>query len=252
MQAGPRSRNAPGHAGERNPSVDRPGRTYHDSRNRPDTRAVRMLAFGAAGTAFGASPTIRRGRSPSSSSVAAGSQADQFARLIADPLQQKARQAGGDREPAGRRPGHRHQRRGQGRARRLHAGARQSVRPHHLAAASRPGALQHAAGFRADRAHAVGPIGAGGRSQAADPQRRRADRLRQGQSRQAQLRLARRGLVHPRLDRTVQGHHRHRHGARAVQRRRTARGRLPVRPGAGGDLRPGQHPASTSRPARRA
>jgi tripartite-type tricarboxylate transporter receptor subunit TctC len=47
-------------------------------------------------------------------------------------------------------------------------------------------------------------------------------------------------FLHARLDGDVQRHYRHRHGAHPVQRRRSADGRLPVRTGAGRDLRSGQ------------
>ena len=183
--------------------------------------------------------------------VAPGSQADQFARMIAEPLQQKlGKPVVVENKPGG----------GQVigtalcckvRSRRLHPDPRQPLRPHHLAATARSAALQHAeATSRRLRSPTRAP-----RCWSSIPSCRshhgRADRLRQGQSRQAELRLAWRRLVHARHDRNVQGHHRDRHGARAVRGGGPLDGRLPS-----GQVQVVISTSSaavrTSRPARRA
>ena len=76
-----------------------------------------------------------------------------------------------------------------------------------------------AQGFRSGRARGHGPVRAGGASVGAGEDRRRADRLRQGKSRQAQLRLVRHRHAAASRGRIVQVDGRRRHRACALTAR---------------------------------
>ena len=94
-----------------------------------------------------------------------------------------------DRQPAGRRRQHR----GRGRrpcgARRLHAAQRQQQHPRHQRGALPEDQLRPAGGLRADRPDRLAGQYPGGESGGAGAHDGRADRARQGQSRQDQFRL---------------------------------------------------------------
>ena len=122
----------------------------------------------------------------------------------------KARQDGRGREPAGRRPADRRRRGRQGRARRPHAADGDELGDGRQSDALQEDRLRSGEGFRADRDGGASAVHPAGQSGAAGQQRRRADRLRQGQPGQAQLRLGRHRRIASSLRRAVQQPHRHR------------------------------------------
>ncbi len=161
-----------------------------------------------------------------------GGSADITARLTGQWLIGAARSAGGDREPAGRRYQPRHR---SGRARgagRLHAAAGRAGQRDQRHAL-RQAQLQFPAGHRAGRRHHPLCQRGGGEPVAADQDDSGTDRLRQGQSRQAQHGVLRQRLDHSHVGRAVQDADRHQHGARAVSRRRAGADRPDGRAGAG-------------------
>ena len=142
-----------------------------------------------------------------------------------------ARPAVRDREPAGRRHHHRHRICRARRARRLHAIVGDVVVCHQRHAL-RQAQLQFHPRHRAGRQHRFPAAGGRGQSGAAGQNHPGADRLRQGQSRQDQLRHRRGRLVATRGRRAVQLHGRHRPRPCALSRRVARRERCDQRPGA--------------------
>ena len=101
----------------------------------------------------------------------------------------RARPAGGGGEPAGRVRHHRAPDRRARRAGRLHVPVHQHLGPRHQSGDVQDAALRSGEGLHAGRhGGRLRPADAVGQRRAAGEDRRRADRLRQGQSRQAVLR----------------------------------------------------------------
>ena len=136
------------------------------------------------------------------------------------------------RQPRWRRRHHRRQGRRRRRAGRLHADVRQHRDLRGRTRGLRQHRLRPDQEFRADRAVLGQHQSAGRRSEAAGAIGRRADRPRQGQPRQDQLRLARlrHAAAHDRRD--VQAARRRRHRARALQGHRRGADRHHGGPGA--------------------
>ena len=136
----------------------------------------------------------------------------------------RARAAGGDRQPAGRGRHRRRRGRGPGRARRLHAPDGQ-----HRAAGEplplRQALLRSAHRLRAGDDGQCRAAAAGRQSVGAGALRGGADRLRQGASRPAQLRLGRRRQHALPRHRTAEVDDGHRRGACALQGRCAGAGR---------------------------
>ena len=141
---------------------------------------------------------------------------DVLGRLIADKLSTHVGPAGDRREPPGRRRQYRRGRGGAGRARRLHAAFRRADARH-----QRDARAEHRVPsgdeLRADHAgrHGAGDFHGGERH--AVQVGERGDRLRQGQSRQAELRLGRHRHQRASGDGAVQRSDRREDAARALQ-----------------------------------
>ena len=159
-----------------------------------------------------------------------------------------AGQVGGGREPAGRRLGDRDRRRRQGLARRLHHGhGRQRIarhQRHHVQEA----ALRSGQGFHPDRTRRQDSLRARGHSVAAGAFGGGAGDLRQGQSRQAVVRIGRARLPASSLRRAAQEHDRHRDDPRALQGQRAGADRRDRRPRAAPVLR--HRPLAAADPGR--
>ena len=125
----------------------------------------------------------------------------------------------GRRQPAGRRRQHRRRPRRQGGARRLHGGDGRAVDPRGQPQPVREDALRRGQGLRADHAGRDHAERAGGQPVAAGQFGPRTHRLRQGQSRQARVRVGQQRQRRPPRRRALQGRHRHRPPARPVQGR---------------------------------
>ena len=142
--------------------------------------------------------------------------------------------AGADREPPRRE---RQCRRGRGRprrARRLHADDRHRRDDDVERASVQNHAVRSGEGFRADHQRRQQHHRARGACRPAGEVGRRADRLRQGQSGQAAVRLLGRGLAASSRRRAAEAQGRHRHRARALSRRQPVGerpGRRPYRHG---------------------
>jgi hypothetical protein len=143
----------------------------------------------------------------------------------------------------------RHRLRGQGRARRLHAGCRDDH--HHRLGASRlPEAALRPAGRPGARGHARHhPLRAGGVTGAAGAEHRRVHPLRQGQARHAQLRQHRQWHREPPGGRAVQAAHRRRDDAHSLPRRSAGADRPDGGPDPGAVRQPRRARAAGSRVA---
>ena len=135
-------------------------------------------------------------------------------------VDQGARPARGRRRPAGRRAHPRARPGGEIGARWLHARHGADRRARHHAPHRQEAALRHRARLPADRADHARPSSARGFAQTAGQVDPGADRLCQGQSRQADQRLVEQRLARPCRRRIVQIHDRHQDRARALSRRR--------------------------------
>ena len=136
---------------------------------------------------------------------------------------QGARAADRGREPAGRRRQYRLAPGRAQRARRLHDAAGVHRHHRHQSEPLRQSRLRPGQGPHADRLDRHQPRGAGGASVAAGENAQGADRLRQGQSRPAQLRLVGRRHRGPCRDRDAGGRRRHQGGAGSLQGHRSGR-----------------------------
>ena len=151
---------------------------------------------------------------------AAGSATDTVARILARRARRRARPDRRRRRPAGRRADPRHRSRRQVRARRLHHRHGADRRARHHPPHGGEAALRHRARLPADRADRARAPAARGVAEAAVQLGAGADRLRQGQSRQAPQRVVEQRLARPCRRRAVQVHDRHGDRARALQGRR--------------------------------
>ena len=145
--------------------------------------------------------------------------------------QRPAGPAGGGGEQGGRRQRDRHRLRGESRARRLHAADDHQQRDGDPAAhpAGRLAQLRPQ-GFQPDRPHRHPAEHPDREPQGARQLDRRVDRLREGAAWTTFIRFERRRNHHPSDRRIVQGAHRHRRRARALQDRRASRARRDGRP----------------------
>ena len=183
---------------------------------------------------------------------AAGGAVDAVARVLAHAARREPRPADRDRQPRRRRRHHRH---GRGRESRRPTATRCCSM--HSGLTYMPGLYRKlpfdpVEGFRRHHHRGLRQLRAGGEQRSAVQVGRRADRLRQGQSRQADLRLGRDRLDAASGRRVLQARRRHRHRARALQGRGAGDDRPRRRPGPD-DVRPaGRDPAARRRPARSA